>query len=208
LPNGLRTSSRQGAPGTLFAGFDPSTPSVLSQLRTSELHSRLEGYHAGTRVAAEADAEESGGRRGGVGERSEARLGGGITGDASQDVTRECKVRVVEDVEELAFEAQLQVLADREIFCDVKVAPGEVGAAEGVASEVSELAGLRVVSASALASGGVDGGDKCVGIEPLESAGLRDSGDGVVCVARYAGKDAGELRSGTLHDAVSVSRIG
>ncbi len=111
---------------------------------------------------------------------------------------------MVEDVEELRVEAQLHVLGQGKPFREVEVAPDEIGAAQGVAAEVSELAILRAVAAGARARARIHGGDKRVGIEPLDRARLRDAGNGIVVVERHAGNDAGELRSAALHDAVSI----
>ena len=77
---------------------------------------------------------------------------------------------MVEDVEELCVESQLYPLAQGKPLGDVKVAPEEVGAAQSIAVEVAELAGLRRVASIAGAGGGINGRNECVRIEPLYSA--------------------------------------
>jgi hypothetical protein len=57
------------------------------------------------------------------------------------------KVRVVEDIEKLTLKPQFHVLGQRKPFCQVEVAPGEIGAAQRIAAEASELAMLRFVAA-------------------------------------------------------------
>ena len=64
---------------------------------------------------------------------------------------------MVEDVEELDVEAQLPLLGQREPFREVEIAPGEIGAAQRVAAEVSELAIRGAVAAGACARAGIDG---------------------------------------------------
>ena len=114
------------------------------------------------------------------------------------------KVRVIEDIEELRLQPELHVLGQREPFGQIEITPDKIGTAQRVAAEVSELAVLRAVSAVARAGARVDGGDKRIGIEPLNRAGLRHAGNGMVLVQRHTRNDARELRSTALHDAISI----
>ena len=111
---------------------------------------------------------------------------------------------MVEHIEELGFYSELHSLAHRKPFREIEVIPDKIGAAEGVASEVSELAMLWVVAIDALASTRINGGNKRGRIEPLESARLRYTSDGMMLIERDARNDARELRPATLHNAVSV----
>ena len=92
-------------------------------------------------------------------------------------------------------------------FGEVEIAPGEIGAAQGVATESAELAIRGAVASSAGAGAGIDGGDERVGIEPLHGAGLSDAGNRTVLVERHARNDARELRAAAVDDAIAVGRI-
>jgi hypothetical protein len=54
---------------------------------------------------------------------------------------------MVEDVKELALKSQLHMLRQREPFCQVEVAPEEIGTAQGIAAEAL-FDGLSVLTAS------------------------------------------------------------
>ena len=73
--------------------------------RASEFDSALKGDHARRAVAAEADAEQSGGRRDGAGQRAKSRLRGRLAWSACL-IGGQRKVGVIEDVEELRVEAE------------------------------------------------------------------------------------------------------
>ena len=75
----------------------------------------------------------------------------------------------------------------RKPFREIEVIPDEIGAAQGVAAEVSELAMLWVVATDALASARINGRNKRGRIEPLEGARLRYTGDGMMLIERDAG---------------------
>ena len=60
------------------------------------------------------------------------------------------KIRMVEDIKELTLKPQLHMLGQGKPFCQVEVAPEEIGTAQSIAAEVSELAILRAVAAIAL----------------------------------------------------------
>src|ERR1700722_246065 len=115
---------------------------------------------------------------------------------------------MVEYIEELGVYSELHSLAHRKPFREIEVIPDKIGAAKGVAAEVSELAMLWVVATGALPSTGIDGGNKRGRIEPLEGARLRYTSDGMMLIKRDARNNARELRSAALHNAVSVGRIG
>src|ERR1035437_4283369 len=89
---------------------------------------------------------------------------------------------MIKHIEKLRFHAQLSVLRQGEILGEVKVIPHKTRPAQGVAAEVSKLAGLGAVSTIASAGAGVNGGGKGIGIEPLNCAGLSYTHNGVVLI--------------------------
>src|ERR1035437_10289272 len=111
---------------------------------------------------------------------------------------------MVEYIEELGLYSELHPLAHRKPFREIEVIPDEIGAAQGVAAEVSKLAMLWVVATDALASTRINSGNKRGRIKPLEGARLRDTRDGMMLIERDARNDARELRSTALHNAVPV----
>src|ERR1700686_2684384 len=115
---------------------------------------------------------------------------------------------MVEHIEELGFYSELHSLAHRKPFCEIEVIPDKIGAVQGVAAEVSELAMLWVVATGALPSTRINCRNKRGRIEPLEGARLRYTSDGMTLIERDAGNDACELRSAALHNSVFVGRIG
>ena len=76
---------------------------------------------------------------------------------------------MVEDIEKLTLKPQLHMLGQGKPFCQVEVTPQEIGTAQGIAAEVSELAVLRAVAAIALPCTRIDRRNKCVRIEPLQA---------------------------------------
>src|SRR5271169_4318702 len=121
----------------------------------SELQPRLKGDHARTAIATQTDPQQAGWRRSGVSERSNASLRGRISWNASLRHAGKAKIRMVEDVKELTLNPQLHMLGQVKPFCQVEVTPGEIGTAQGIASEISELAILRAVAAIAGSGGHV-----------------------------------------------------
>ena len=117
----------------------------------------MKGDHARRAVAAEAYAEESRWRRGGIGEGAEAGLRGGLAGDTGEDHAGQAEVGMVEYVEELDVEAQLDALGEGEPFGEVEIAPGEIGAAQGIAPESAELAIRGAVASERMRRCWVDG---------------------------------------------------
>src|SRR5208282_2686720 len=111
---------------------------------------------------------------------------------------------MVEDIEELPLKSQLQMLVEGKPFSQVEVTPEEIGAAQGVAAEVSELAILRAVAARTLPCTRIDRRYKCVRIEPLQRARLRYARNRMMVIQGHAGNDTRELRPTALHNAVSV----
>ena len=89
---------------------------------------------------------------------------------------------MIQHIEKLRLHPQLGVLRQGEIFGEVEVIPHETRPAQGVASEVSKLAGPGTVSAIASAGAGVNGGSKGIRIEPLDCAGLSYTRNGVVLI--------------------------
>ena len=114
---------------------------------------------------------------------------------------------MVEDVEELPFQAQLNVLTEWNRLGKVKVTPKELRAAQRVAAESSKLAIRGIVAARAGAGAGVDGGNKGIGIQPLDGAGLGHPRDGFLLIQRHTRNHTREFRSATLHDAVPAVGI-
>src|SRR5271166_1656497 len=114
---------------------------------------------------------------------------------------------MVENVEELGLYSELHSLAHGKPFREIEVIPDKIGAAQGIAAEISELAMLWVVVTGALPSTRINGGNERGRIEPLEGARLRHTSDGMVLIERDARNDARELRSAALHNAVSVGRV-
>src|ERR1700738_3806359 len=102
---------------------------------------------------------------------------------------------MVKYIEELGLHSKLHSLPHRKPFREIEVIPDKIGAAQGVAAEVSELAMLWIVATGALPSTRVNGGNKRGRIEPLEGPRLRYTSDGMTLVERNAGNDACELRS-------------
>src|ERR1022692_2768026 len=85
---------------------------------------------------------------------------------------------MVEYIEELGLYSELHPLAHRKPFREIEVIPDEIGATQGVAAEVSELATLWVVATGALPSTRINRGNKRGRIEPLEGARLGYTGEG------------------------------
>src|ERR1017187_3374725 len=110
---------------------------------------------------------------------------------------------MVENIEELGFYPELDTLGQRKPFRKIEITPEEIGTTQSIATEVSKLAMLRIVATRALSCTRIDGRHKCVRIEPLDGARLRDASDGMTFVERDAGNDTRELRSTSLHNAVS-----
>src|SRR5271169_4871023 len=84
--------------------------------RNLEFQAQLEGDHARGAIATKADAEQSGGRRGGVGKRAESSLRGGFSWNAREQHAGQPKIRVVENVEELDVKPQLHFLGQWKIL--------------------------------------------------------------------------------------------
>src|SRR5579862_7210145 len=111
---------------------------------------------------------------------------------------------MIEHIKELGFKPELYTLSQIERLRKVEVTPKEIRTAQSIASHISELTILQVVSAGASPRGGVDRGDESIGVEPLNRARLGHAGDRVVLVERYARNDTCELGSATLHDAIAI----
>src|SRR5271165_3072118 len=144
---------------------------------SSEFQPRLKGNHARTAVAAQSDPEQSSGRSGGIGQGAETSLCGRVAWNAGQRHAGETEVGMVEHVEELSVESQFHTLGDRKPFREVEITPEESGTAQRVAGEISELAGLRAIASVAGSGCGIDRRDERIWIEPLDGAGLSNSGN-------------------------------
>ena len=173
----------------------------------SELQACLKRDHAWTAIATQADAQQAGWGRSCVRERAKSRLRGRLSWNPRQRHAGKPKVWMVEYIEELGFYSKFHSLANRKPFREIEVIPDKIGAAQGVAAEVSELAMLWVVATGALPSAGINGGNKRGRIEPLEGARLGNTSDRMMLIERDARNDARELRSAALHNAVSVGRV-
>ena len=73
---------------------------------------------------------------------------------------------MVEDIEELGLHSELHTLGRQKPFREIKVIPEEIGAAQGIAAEVSESAMPRVVTTGALACTLINSRCKSVRIQP------------------------------------------
>jgi hypothetical protein len=113
---------------------------------------------------------------------------------------------MVEDIEELSFQVQLHLLSQREPFGQTEVVPEEIGATQGIAAEVSELAILRAVAAIALSCAGIDRRHKSVRIEALNRAQLRDTRGCMVLIERHSRNETRKLGTASLHN-ISIRRI-
>ena len=74
---------------------------------------------------------------------------------------------MIEHIEELRVQAQSHVLVQRKPFGEIEIAPEEIGTAQRVAAEISELAILHRIPAVARSGAGIDRGNKSVGVQPL-----------------------------------------
>src|SRR5579872_307351 len=171
---------------------------------TSELQSRLEGDHAGTAIAPQTHAEQSCRRRCCIGQSSKSCLSRGLAGYTGQYHAGNSKVRMIENIEELALEAQFDALGQGEPFGEIKIAPGKIRPAQSIAAEIAELTILRVVAAIALSRAWIHGGDKGIRIQPLHRTGLGHAGDWRMFIERHTWNYARELWPAALNDSVSA----
>ncbi len=79
---------------------------------------------------------------------------------------------MVEEVEELGLYSQPDPFGHRKPFREIEVIPEEIGTAQGITAEVSELAILCVVAAGAPPCTRINRRYKGVRIEPLDRARL------------------------------------
>src|SRR5580692_9565909 len=199
----------------------PNTPKRQSRFwsyfwyRASKLHAHLKCDHSRRAVAAQTDAKQSRRRRSRVRDGAKTGLRGGIPGNAGDDRARKSEIRMVEYVEKLRVEPQLHAFRHRKPLREVEVAPEELRAAQGVAAQISKLAGLRAASPIAgpcrhdlpvgeLLLARIDGRDKCIGIEPLNGSRLSNEGNRIVVVERHARNNARKLRPASIHNAFAI----
>lgn len=76
----------------------------------------MKGDHARRAVSTQTNPEQTRRWRGRVGQRAESNLRCGFAGNASEHDTRQPKIRMIEDIEKLSFEAELDALSQREPF--------------------------------------------------------------------------------------------
>lgn len=101
------------------------------------------------------------------------------------------------------------MLGQSKPFGEVEVAPEKFRAAQGIATEISELTIPRRViwrinAVVTSARAGVDSGHKGIGVQPLNAARLSETGNRVVLIKRYTGHDACELGASALHDSARL----
>jgi hypothetical protein len=174
----------------------------------SEFQPRLKSDHPWTTVATQADPEQTSWRRCGVCQGSKTGLRGRFARNAGQHHTRKAKIWMIEDVEKLRVKSHLHPLIQRKPLRDVKIAPEEVGAAQSVACETSELAVLGVVTAITGAGSGIHRRRKRIRIKPLDRSWLGDARNVAMPAVRgYSVDEASELRPAALHDAIPVRRV-
>src|SRR5579884_389398 len=118
-------------------------------LSLSELEPRLEGDHPRRAVAAQSDAQQARGRRGGVRQRAETRLRRRSARNPREREHRQAEVRMIEEIEKLAVNPQLHALAQRKPLRQVQIAPDEIGPAERIPPQVADLAVRRNVAPGA-----------------------------------------------------------
>ena len=95
------------APIRFYHFVDESLLGSGEVVANSKLQARLKSNHTRGAVAAEADAEQAGGRCGRVSEGAETGLRFRLAGNAGQNHAGQSEIRMVEHGEELAVYAQL-----------------------------------------------------------------------------------------------------
>jgi hypothetical protein len=100
------------------------------------------------------------------------------------------------------------VLDDGEPFRAIEIVPDEIGAAKGIAGEITELAVLRIIASVASPRARIDCGDECVSVKPLDRSRLSNSCDRMVRIGWQAWHDTRELRTTALHNSLPVREYG
>jgi hypothetical protein len=96
--------------------------------------------HAGRAIGSQADSEQPGRRRDGVRRCAKSGLRGRIPRNAGQHEARQSKIGMIKHIKELTFNPQLHPLAQRKQLGYVEVTPEEIGTAQSIAPQISELA--------------------------------------------------------------------
>ena len=118
------------------------------------------------------------------------------------------KIRMIKHIEKLRFHPQLGALRQGEILGKVeshsKRNQGRAGRCgqgfrTGRSGGVSPPLQAPVLGSTAESKG--------IGIEPLDGAGLSDSGNGLVLIEGTPGNEAGELRATALHNTISIGGV-
>ena len=89
----------------------------------SKLNTRLKRDHPRRTITAQADAEQSRGRRSWIGKRPETGLRTWLSGDARQNQAGQPKIRMVENIEKLPFHPQLHAFAERKPLREIEITP-------------------------------------------------------------------------------------
>ena len=205
MTNDERIRRRSSVVTTIDA---PTTDAVQQRSGNLEFEPQLQCDHSWAAVTTQSHPQQASWRRSGIGQCSEASLRRRLAGNASQHDARKTEVRMVEDIEELCIQTHLHVFSHREPFRQIKVVPHEAGTPQGIATEISELAILRVVAAVAGSGTRIDCRDKRIGVEPLDRTGLRNARKCMMLVERHAGYDVRELRTAALHDPSTIRGVG
>lgn len=103
-------SSSKGMSSTLLGGCyseaSPVAQSLEQQISWSKLQACLERNHTWRAVSSQADTQQSGGRRSRVGKSTKSRLRVGLPGSPAITIDGKAKIRVIENVEKLGFNAK------------------------------------------------------------------------------------------------------
>jgi hypothetical protein len=197
--------------GTAARLFRPGIGAALTTVKAEflpeasisplELQPRLKRDHAWTAIGAQSDSQQARRRRGCVGKRSKAALGGRLSWNASLHYAGKAEIRMVEDIKELTLKPQLHMLGQGEPFCQVEVTPEEIGTAQGITAEVSELAILRAVTPGALSCVRINRRNEGIRIEPLNCAQWGCGKVAMTAIGIHSRHKTGELRPAALHNS-------
>src|SRR5260370_743316 len=114
---------------------------------------------------------------------------------------------MVENIEKLTVDAELHSLMQSKPLRQIQIVPVEIGTAQGVAAQIAELAVFRAVAAGAGARARIHRRNKRIGVEPLNGSRLRNAGNWVVFIERYAGNNTGVLGTTALEDAAATGGV-
>jgi hypothetical protein len=117
-----------------------------------------------------------------VAECSEFGLRGRLARNPRVPQNRKTEIWVIEDVKELTIDAQLHAFGQLEPLGQIRVAPEEIGTAQGVPAQTAELAVLQTVTPHTGTGARIDNRNERVGVEPLDRSRLTDATDWIVFV--------------------------